>query len=88
MISHEGALWLVRDPVDMRKGIEGLSAVVRVALEKESLNRGCLHFQEPLRQSNEIIGVGRHRGLGLPKTPASGAFQLAHGGRYGFHAGP
>ena len=47
MISHEGALWLVRDPVDMRKGIEGLSAVVRVALEKNPCTEGAFIVSAP-----------------------------------------
>ena len=45
MISHEGALWLVRDPVDMRKGIEGLSAMVRLSLERNPCTEGAFIFR-------------------------------------------
>ena len=45
MISHDGSIWLVRDPVDMRKGIEGLSAMVRLSLEKNPCIEGAFIFR-------------------------------------------
>lgn len=40
MIRHDGPIFMVRDPVDMRKGLEGLSGVVRLlftALPRDEL---------------------------------------------------
>ena len=40
MIRYPGAIWMVRDPVDMRRGIEGLSEVVRQSLGKNPCTDG------------------------------------------------
>ena len=45
MIPHEGSIWMARDPVDMRKGIEGLSAVVRDAPGKNPCIDGAFLFR-------------------------------------------
>jgi transposase len=45
MIPHEGSIWMARDPVDMRKGVEGLSAVVRDALGKDPCTDGAFLFR-------------------------------------------
>jgi len=45
MIRHTGLIWMVRDPVDMRKGIEGLSGIVREALGKNPCTSGAFVFR-------------------------------------------
>lgn len=45
MIRHDGPIYMVRDPVDMRKGLEGLSGVVRQALGKNPCTDGAFLFR-------------------------------------------
>ena len=52
MIRHEGAIWMVRDPVDMRRGLEGLSEVVRQSLGKNPCTDGAFVFRN--RAGNRI----------------------------------
>lgn len=55
MISQEGAIWMVRDPVDMRKGVEGLSGMVRSALGKNPCTDGAFLFRNKAGDRIKIL---------------------------------
>ncbi len=68
MIRHEGAIWMVREPVDMRRGLEGLSEVVRQSLGKNPCTDGAFLFRN--RAGNRIkilLWDGTGRGSGWSK---------------------
>jgi hypothetical protein len=54
-------VYLHRDPVDFRKQINGLTAIVELEI-KQSLNTGALFFvlqQTPLQTETSVLGQNR-----------------------------
>jgi transposase len=82
LIANPGKIWLMVEPVDMRRGIDGLSTLVQaVVCSACALCWFGFCVLQSRRQSHQGAAVGRHRRVVVPAPFASGAVRL---GTFGY----
>ena len=82
LIETPAQIWLAVAPVDMRRGLDGLSAIVQQNLGHSPCAGSAFIFQ-PSRQLITSVAVGWQWRVVVSAAFASGQFCLAESGRQG-----
>ena len=77
LIASPPQIWLAVAPVDMRRGIDGLSSIVQQALGQVALRGFGVCVPQSRRQSLESYCFGMAMAFGVPTPFASRSFYLA-----------
>lgn len=77
LIGEPLQIWLAVAPVDMRRGIDGLSTVVQEALGQAPCFRDGVCVPEQGGEPIAFIGLGRQRRMAVPAASAPWQFCLA-----------
>ena len=72
-------VYLAAGATDMRKGFDGLYALVRDRLQLEPLSGHVFLFSNAQRNRLKLIYLGRQRAMGMRQAAGEGAFSLAGG---------
>jgi transposase len=72
--TRQVAVWAYGAPADLRKGFDGLSALVAQGLGRDPLSGDCYLFVERHAQAGQGAAVGRHRAVHLRQGLEQGRF--------------
>ena len=70
-------IYIAIEPVDMRKGFDGLFGLVRDRLGQDPLSGYLFSVFQSRSHATEGSGLGRKRFVGLREAPGEGALPLA-----------
>ena len=75
-LTPQSRIFLAVQPVDFRKGIDGLAALCRQTLHENPLGRHGLCLSQPHRHDAQTLGLRWPRVLALYQTSVPRAFSL------------